>query len=168
MANLDKFKKNHGTSLFGVKTSNEVSVDLSEYEKFSLNQVEAGVEFTGKPSAMRFEPDEDNNYTNFRLQLVNDKDMQVLKCYCNIPLSYPVVTKLYKSNNFMKTTFDCITSVMYLLDAESVIDADGNDITCIEEINIDEFIKFLDELEEITVKVTENGDYNSFIVKKFK
>lgn len=152
--------------MFGFKTSMEESLDLSEYETYKLNEIDVGVKFTGQPVAIRFEPDEyeEKNYTSMRLQLQNHEDKQILNCYCNLPLSYPVVRKLFRTNNFYKSSFDFIESVMGLIDIDNILDSEGNPIKCIEEINIEEFIKYVNELEKVTIEVTENGDYNSFKV----
>ena len=169
MTKIEDFKDNKNVSdLFGLKTSNEESLNLSEYEQFGLNELEHGVEFTGKPNVIYFEPEEEENYTSFRVQLLNQKTKQLLNCYCNVPTSYPVIRKIFKANNFYKCSYDCIYTVVSKLNETAMLGEDGEPISCIESFNIEAFIDFLNSLEEMTIKTIPNGDYNSFIVKNFK
>lgn len=168
--NLDDF--NNPMEAFGLKTSNEESLDLSEYEKFGLNEIDGAsqIEFTGKPTIIRFDPEEDSTYATARLQLMNDKDKQLLNIYCNLPLSYPVIRKIYATNDFYKNTYNLINTIVSKLNSAAMVDGDGNPVKCIDEFNLEPFMEFINGLKTMTVKVIENGDsgYNTFVVKSFK
>lgn len=165
---LDSFKSNDFD--FGIKVENtEEMVDLSEYEKFNINELEPDIEIKGRPHIMYFEnPDGDERtYESLRLQIINDKDKQVLNCYCNIPLGYPIIKNIRVTNNFYKNTFNFITGVFMAdkdLDETVFYDSEANQMNTIKEINIKGLSEYVNTKKEMKVKIVENGDYNSFVI----
>ena len=165
---LDSFKGNDFD--FGIKVGNtEEMADLSEYEKFNINELEADIEIKGRPHIMYFEnaDGDERTYESLRLQIINDKDKQVLNCYCNIPLGYPIVKNIRSSNNFYKNTYNLITGVFMAdkdLDETVFYDSEANQMNTIKEINIKGLSEYVNTKKEMKVKIVENGDYNSFVI----
>lgn len=151
--------------MFGFKTSMEESFDFSEYEKFNINELEVESKISGVPHLIRFDPEEGKKYATARLQIINHDEKQIATCYCNLPLNYPVIKKIFRANDFYKNTFNLIENVMGLIDIDNVLDTNGKPINCIEEINLEEFIKYVNELKKMNIEIIENGDYNSFKVE---
>ena len=165
---LDSFKGNNLD--FGIKVGNtEELADLSEYEKFNINELDVDIEIKGRPHIMYFENAEgdERTYESLRLQIINDKDKEVLNCYCNIPLGYPVVKNIRSTNNFYKNTYNFITGVYMAdkdLDETVFYDNEANMMNTIKEINIKGLSEYVNTKKEMKVKIVENGDYNSFVI----
>lgn len=165
---LDSFKGNDFD--FGIKVENtEEMIDLSEYEKFNINELEPDIEIKGRPHIMYFEnaDGDERTYESLRLQIINDKDKQVLNCYCNIPLGYPIIKNIRATNNFYKNTFNFITGVFMAdndLDETVFYDSEANQMNTIKEINIKGLSEYVNTKKEMKVKIVENGDYNSFVI----
>lgn len=165
---LDSFKSNDFD--FGIKVENtEEMADLSEYEKFNINELEPDIEIKGRPHIMYFENQDgdERTYESLRLQIINDKDKQVLNCYCNIPLGYPIIKNIRVTNNFYKNTFNFITGVFMAdkdLDETVFYDSEANQMNTIKEINIKGLSEYVNTKKEMKVKIVENGDYNSFVI----
>ncbi len=167
---LDSFK---GDALnFGIKVENqEELLDLSDFEKFNINELEADIELTGKPFIMYFENSEgdERTYESLRLQLINEEDKEVVNIYCNIPLGYPVIKNIRRNNNFYKNTYNLISGLFHIdekLDETVFYDSKGKLKNTISSIDIGAIIKYVNTKKEMTIKVIENGDYNSFEVIK--
>lgn len=165
---LDSFKK---TELdFGIEVGNtEELVDLSEYEKFNINELDIGIEIKGRPHIMYFENAEgdERTYESLRLQIINDKDKEVLNVYCNIPLGYPIIKNIRKGNNFYKNTYHLITGVFMAdndLDETIFYDGNGKEMNTIKSLNIKGLSEYVNTKKEMKIKIVENGDYNSFVV----
>lgn len=165
---LDSFKGNNLD--FGIKVTNEEELaDLSEYEKFNINELEADIELKGRPFVMYFENAEgdDRTYESLRLQLINDKDKELVNIYCNIPLGYPIAKNIRKNNNFYKNTYNLITGVFMAdkdLDETVFYDSDANPMNTIKEINVEAISKYINTKKEMKIKVLENGNYNTFVI----
>lgn len=167
---LDSFKQDADALDFGIKVTNEEEmVDLSDYEKFSINELEADIELEGRPFLMYFEnsPEDERTYESVRLQLINDKDKELVNIYCNIPLGFPTVKNIHKGNNFYKNTYNLITGVFMAddsLDETVFYDSNGNPKNNIKQINIEAIIKYVNKKKNMKIKIRENGDYNTFVV----
>ena len=71
---LDSFKQQNDAIDFGIQVTNEEEMlDLSEYEKFNINELEADIELEGRPFLMYFEnsPEDERTYESIRLQLMS-------------------------------------------------------------------------------------------------
>ena len=171
---LDSFKSNKDELNFGIKVANEEEmVDLSEYEKFNINELEPDIELKGRPYLMHFpNPDGDERtYESIRLQIINDKEKELVNIYCNIPLGYPIAKNIRRSNNFYRNTYQLITGVFLAdkqLDETVFYDGQGKPMNTIKEINIESVVKYLNTKKEISIKIIENGDYNSFLITGLK
>ena len=166
---LDSFKGGNELD-FGIKVGNtEELADLSGYEKFSINELDTGIEIKGRPHIMYFENAEgdERTYESLRLQIINDKDKEVLNVYCNIPLGYPVIKNIRRNNNFYKNTYNLITGVFMAdkdLDETVFYDSEANQMNTIKEINIRGLSGYVNTKKEMKIKIVENGDYNSFVI----
>ena len=158
---------------FGLKTENvDELMDLSEFMKYNLNELEIDSVLEGKPQITYFErDDEERTYESLRLQLINEKEQEVINIYCNIPLGYPVVKGIRKNNNFYKSTFNLILGVYNAdekLDDTVFYDGQGNPMNNIREINIGALIKYINTKKSMKIKVVENGNYNTFVILGLK
>lgn len=173
---LDSFKSTKSDEMlnFGIKVSNEEElVDLSEYEKFNINELEADIELKGRPFLMYFENVEgdERTYESVRLQVINDKEKELVNIYCNIPLGFPIAKNIRRNNNFYKNTYNLITGVFMAdkgLDETVFYDSQGKPMNTIKEINIEAIMKYVNQKKEMKIKVIENGDYNSFVITGLK
>lgn len=170
---LDSFKSGNKFD-FGIKVDNtEELADLSEYEKFSINELDKDIEIVGRPHIMYFEnaDGDERTYESLRLQVINDKEKEVLNIYCNIPLGYPVIKNIRSTNNFYKNTFNLITGVFMAdkdLDETIFYDSEAKMMNTIKEINIKGLSEYINMKKEMKIKIVENGDYNSFVVLGLK
>ena len=168
--NLDDFK--NVEEVFGFEGSyNKHDIDLSGYSQLSINDKEVGSTFTGIPSCLRLQPREDKNYTSIGLRIVDEENMEVLDCYANVPLDYPILEQpIRRSNNFLRTSFDFIMSTMKVLNPESVLTSNGDEKNIINAgVNLEKIIELYNALDEVTVEIVELDDYyNSFIVTDMK
>lgn len=171
---LDSFKEKSEVLDFGIKVEDEEDLlDLSDYEKFNVNELEAGIELKGKPFLMYFENDDgdERTYESVRLQLINKEDKEVVNIYCNIPLGYPVIKNIRRNNGFYKNTYNFITGLYHVddkLDETVFYDSRGKMKNTIKTINLGAIIKYVNAKKMLTVKVIENGDYNSIEVVKIE
>lgn len=170
---LENFKEK-GTDNFGIEVENQEELaDLSEYEKFNLNELEPEIELVGRPHIMYFENDEsdERNYEALRVQIINDKEEEVVNIYCNIPLGYPIVKNIRRNNSFFKNSYNLIVDTFHVddsLDDTVFYDSKGEIKNTIKKINIKQVIDYINSKKEIKIKVIENGDYNSFNVLSLK
>lgn len=159
---------------FGIEVENQEELaDLSEYEKYNINELEVGIELSGRPFLMYFENGENDerNYESMRLQIINDKDEEVVNIYCNIPLGYPVIKNIRKNNGFFKNSYNLIVDMFHVdktLDDTVFYDSNGELKNTIKKINIKQIIDYINTKEEMKIKVIENDNYNSFRVLSLK
>lgn len=169
---LDSFKNDDLD--FGIKVENqEEMIDLSEYEKYNINELEEDIELSGRPFLMYFENGEmdERTYESIRLQLINDKDKELVNIYCNIPLGFPTIKNIRKSNNFYKNTFNFIIGVFNAdknLDETIFLDSNGKTMNTIKQINIESLMGYVNKKSEMKIKIVKNGDYNSFVILGLK
>lgn len=156
------------TNPFGIEMG--VMKDVSEYEKYSIHELDAGVTFYGRLQPRIFKNEEEGkNYDNLALNIVDDDAEEVLRIYCNIPKNKS--ENISRGSNFYRTTFDLIYSYMYLQDPLLVVDEKGEEKNYVKNnLNWEEFVAFL-EGKNAEIKVTEgnrDSDYKSFIIIKME
>lgn len=167
---LDSFKQDNANGLdFGLKVNNvEDLIDLSEFERYNINELEEDIELQGKPLITYFErDDEDKTYESLRLQIINEKEKEVINCYCSIPLGYPVIKGIRRGNNFYKSTYNLILGTFNAdkdLDDTLFYDNEGNPMNNIKEINLGALVNYINKKKTMKIRVVENGNYNSFVV----
>ena len=81
------------------------------------------------------------------------------------------VTNIKKSFDFYRTAFDFIYSILRWKDETNVVDSNGEEINVFKKVNIINFAKFVDQKEQIGVRLTEGNsesEYNSWIIYKME
>ena len=166
--NLDDFNVEE-FGFDGIYDKNDV--DLSEYEPMTINEKDVGEKITGKCSCMRLEPKGENNYTSIGLRVIDEENMEVLDCYANVPLDYPILKQnIRRSNGFLRTAFDFIMSTMECINEKSVIAPNGERKNVIKSgLNLEKIVDLYNELDEVTVEIIDGDEfYNSFKVIDMK
>lgn len=152
---------------FEVDTSDYVVEDLSNLEKITLNELDSGTEYDGKPSLFLFEND-DKNWDNIRVRIIDEDDY--LQAYCNIPKpdENGFITNIHQKNSFYRGAFDLIYSYLRAIDETLIVDPNSPTgyINHIKKININQVIEQLNKKSKVEVRVTEgSGDgYNSMVI----
>ena len=139
------------------------------WEKYTINDLDVGDEFEGRPEINIFENDE-KSYNALRLRVMDDGEMVDL--YINYPKKdFPYVTGINKGFDFYRKCFDFIYSVLRWKDETNVVDKDGEEYNRFKKVNLEMFAKFVDSMERVGIKITEgnsDSDYNSFIIYKME
>ena len=152
---------------FEVDTQDYVVEDLSELEKITLNELDSGTEYDGKPSLYLFEND-DKNWDNIRVRVIDTKDY--LQAYCNIPKpdADGFIRDIHQNNKFYRGAFDLVYSYLHAIDETLILDPQSPTgyINHIKKINIKKVIEQLNAKSKVEVRVTEgSGDgYNSMVI----
>lgn len=150
---------------FGIQT--KLIKDIAEYERYNIRELPVGTCFYGRLNLIIFE-NEERDYDNLLVNIIDDDNEEILKCYCNIPHKKEWINK---SNNFYRTTFDLLFSYLRLIDETLIIGDDGEEVNSINtDIDWGGFIDYLND-KECTVKITDgnkDSDYNSCILTKLE
>lgn len=152
---------------FGIQT--RLVQDINGYERYNISEVPVGTSVYGRLSLRLFEnEDEEKGYDNLAINIIDDDNEEVVRCYCNIPHKTKWINK---SSDFYRTTFDFIFSYLKLTDETLVLTSHGDEINSVNvDIDWEEFIEYLDD-KNVTVLTTEgnkDSDYNSFIITKLE
>lgn len=141
-----------------------------EWEKYTINELDAGDCFEGKVEVSHFVND-DRKYDSLRVRVIDDDE--VLDAYVNMPKPDKDgrIKMVSKNFDFYRTCFDFVYSVLRMNGEENVVDATGEEVNVFRNVPIINFAKFVDQHERVGVKITE-GDpdslYNSFIIYKLE
>ena len=150
-----------------------ISGKESEYEptweRFGIRDLEVGDEFEGKPELMVFE-NEDKTYNALRLRVMDDGE--ILDLYLNFPKKdWPYVKGINKGFDFYRTCFDFIYSILRWKDEHNVVNSQGEEINRFSKVNLENFAKFVDQMNRVGVRITEgnpDSDYDSWIIYKME
>ena len=161
-------------TLFGAEASAETEY-TNEYEemtKIRLNELKVGDMVTGSPVIHLFENTEldkkgkPKNYDNIRVRIVDKDAEEYIDAYCNIPKTRE---NIRKNTDFYRSCFDFIHSTLCTIDDTNATNQNGEPVNTYKKIDIDALIAYLNEKEEITIKVIEgSNNYNSFIITSWK
>ena len=150
--------------------SGKEQTNVQEFEKLSIYDFDVGDDIRGYPEISHFKND-DRKSDSLRVRIINEDEYVDL--YVNIPkpdeLGY--VTNIKKSFDFYRTAFDFIYSILRWKDETNVIDSNGEEINVFKKVNIINFAKFVDQKEQIGVRLTEGNtesEYNSWIIYKIE
>ena len=139
------------------------------WEKYGIQDLDVGDEFTGTPEINIFE-NEDQSYDALRLRLLDDGE--ILDLYLNFPKKdYPHVKNITKYFDFYRTCFDFIYSILKWRDERNVVNKNGEEIDRFKMVNLETFAKYVDQHERIGIKITEgnpDNDYNSWMITKME
>jgi len=150
-----------------------ISGKESEYEptweKYSMKDLDVGDTFEGRPEINIFE-NEDKSYNALRLRIMDDGE--ILDLYVNYPKKdYPYVKGINNQFDFYRTCFDFIYSILRWKDETNVVNSDGEAVNKFNKVNIEQFAKFVDQMERVGVKITEgnsSSEYDSWIIYKME
>lgn len=139
------------------------------WEKYSMKDLDVGDTFEGRPEINIFE-NEDKTYNALRLRIMDDGE--ILDLYVNYPKKdYPYVKGINNQFDFYRTCFDFIYSILRWKDETNVVNSDGEAVNKFNKVNIEQFAKFVDQMERVGVKITEgnsSSEYNSWIIYKME
>lgn len=154
------------TNLFGMIGTNEA--DISEYTTNNLNELDIGYTFRGEPTLLIFDADPEKKYRTILLKLIDHPNEEVLNLYMNTPLfEGNKIRDIRKFNDFTRPLFDFIFSLNRMIDEHSIYDEKGEEINKIKIINIDLVKDFINNKEQIGIKVTQGDEdslYPSFMI----
>lgn len=139
------------------------------WEKYSMKDLDVGDTFEGRPEINIFE-NEDKSYNALRLRIMDDGE--ILDLYVNYPKKdYPYVKGINNQFDFYRACFDFIYSILRWKDETNVVNSDGEAVNKFNKVNIEQFAKFVDQMERVGVKITEgnsSSEYNSWIIYKME
>ena len=144
--------------------------DVYDWEKYTMNELDIGVDISGIPEITYFE-NKDRKYDSLRVRVLDDGEYVDL--YINIPKpdSMGYITNIKKTFDFYRTCFDFIYSVLKWRDERNVVDKNGEEINKFSKVNIMTFAKYVDQHQRITVRITEgnhDSNYNSWTIIKME
>lgn len=139
------------------------------WEKYTMNDLDVGDEFEGRPEITPFQ-NEGKSYDALRLRVMDDGEMVDL--YINYPKKdFPHVKGINKSFDFYRKCFDFIFSVLKYRDERNVVDKNGEEVNRFKTVNLETFAKYVDSMNRVGIRITEgneDSDYNSFIIYKME
>ena len=103
-----------------------------------------------------------------RLRIMDDGE--ILNLYMNFPKKdWPYVKNINKGFDFYRNCFNFIFGILRWRDETNVVDEQGEEINRFNRVNIETFMKYLDQMERVGVRITEgeNG-YNNWILTKME
>jgi len=150
--------------------SGKEQTNVQTFEKLSIYDFDIGDDITGLPEISHFKND-DRKSDSLRVRVINEDEYVDL--YVNIPKpnEHGVITNIRKGFDFYRTAFDFIYSVLRWKDERNVVNAAGEEINVIKKVNIIKFAKFVDQMDNIGIRITEGNiesEYNSFIIYKME
>ena len=142
-----------------------------DWKVYKQKDLDIGDEAEGMPEITIFEKKE-KNYDSIRLRIVDDVDESFVELWFNFPKKqYPYVHNINKYFDFYRTCFDFIYSVLKWRGEENVVDKNGEEINKFSRVNLENFAKYVDQQNRVTVKITEGNpesEYNSWIITKME
>ncbi len=145
-------------------------MDVHNWEKYSIHDLNVGEEMEGIPEITYFE-NKDRKSDSLRVRVADDGEYVDL--YVNIPkpdnLGY--ITNIKKSFDFYRTCFDFVFSILRIRDERNVVNTDGEEVNKFSKVNIMNFAKYVDQMSRIGVRITEGNpesDYDSWIIYKME
>ena len=134
-----------------------------------MKDLDVGDTFECRPEINIFE-NEDKSYNALRLRIMDDGE--ILDLYVNYPKKdYPYVKGINNQFDFYRTCFDFIYSILRWKDETNVVNSDGEAVNKFNKVNIEQFAKFVDQMERVGVKITEgnsSSEYDSWIIYKME
>jgi len=152
--------------------SGKPQIDTSEYEKMSIYDFDIGDDIPGTPELTHFKND-DRKYDSLRVRIIDKDDEEFVDLYINIPKpdENGFVKNIRKGFDFYRTAYDFIYSVLRYNDEANVVDENGEEKNNFKKANIIKFAKYVDQMDNINVRLTEgneSSEYNSWIITKME
>ena len=137
-----------------------------DYESYKNYECDVGDDLTGHPEITVFEK-KGKSYNALRLRVIDDIGEEILDCYMNFPEwdENGYVENITKSFDFYRPCFDFIYSVLRCRNEKNVVDKNGEEYNKFSRVNLKTFAMYVDQMKEVTVKITEgnsDSDYNSW------
>jgi hypothetical protein len=137
------------------------------WESYKIGDLDVGDEFEGRPEITIFE-NKDKTYDAMRLRIMDDGE--ILNLYMNFPKKdWPYVKGINKSFDFYRNCFNFLFGILRWRDETNVVDEQGEEVNRFNRVNIETFMKYLDQMDRVGVRITEgeNG-YNNWILTKME
>ena len=138
------------------------------WEIFKNYECDVGDDLTGYPEVSII-PKKDKSYDALKLRVIDDTTDEVLDCFMNFPKwdEKGYIENITKNFDFYRSCFDFIFSVLRWKDETNVIDKDGEEVNVFKKVNLKTFAKYVDQMNKVTVKITEGNpksNFNSWII----
>jgi hypothetical protein len=137
------------------------------WESYKIGDLDVGDEFEGRQEITIFE-NKDKTYDAMRLRIMDDGE--ILNLYMNFPKKdWPYVKGINKSFDFYRNCFNFLFGILRWRDETNVVDEQGEEVNRFNRVNIETFMKYLDQMDRVGVRITEgeNG-YNNWILTKME
>lgn len=162
----EEYDPNEGYST----VSGKPLTNVQELDGMNIYDYDVGDDLTGHPEISYFVND-DRKSDSLRVRIINEDEY--IDLYINIPKpdENGFVKNIRKGFDFYRTAFDFIYSVLRWRDEKNVVDAAGEEINIFKKVNILKFAQFVDQMNNIGVRITEGNsesEYNSWIIYKME
>jgi len=142
--------------------------DVHDWEKYAMYDFDVGEDIKGVPEITHF-TNKDKKYDSLRVRILDETSEEYVDLYINIPKpdKKGFVTNIRKGFDFYRTCFDFIFSILRWRDETNVVNTDGEEINTFGKVNIINFAKYVDQMNRISVRITEgntDSDYDSWII----
>ena len=138
------------------------------WTKYTISDLDIGDEFEGRPEITIFENDE-KTYNAMRLRIMDDGE--IVDLYMNFPKKdYPYVKNINRGFDFYINCFNFIYSILRWKDETNVVNTDGEEINKFSKVNLEAFMKYLDQMERVGIKIVEGAkpEYPNWIITKME
>ena len=154
----------------GYTISEKEQTNVSDFDKLTIYDFDVDDIITGMPEICYFKND-DRNSDSLRVRVINGEEYVDL--YVNIPKpdEKGFVKNIRRSFDFYRTAYDFIYSVLRYNDEANVVDENGEEKNNFKKANIIKFAKYVDQMDNINVRLTEgneSSEYNSWIITKME
>lgn len=169
---MEDFEAEYTEDVEYTTISGKPQINTSEYEKLSIYDFDTGDDIPGTPEITHFKND-DRKYDSLRVRIIDKDDDEFVDLYINIPKpdEKGFVKNIRKSFDFYRTAYDFIYSVLRYKDEANVVDENGDEKNNFKKVNILLFAKYVDQMTNINVRLTEgneSSEYNSWIITKME
>lgn len=145
---------------------------LPDYEVYKTYECDVGDELTGYPEVTIITKD-GKSYDALKIKIIDETSEEILEAYANFPRADErgFVKRIGKDFDFYRNAFDFIFSVRKCQGEKYVLDKNGEEYTEWKNIDFIGHAKLVDQMEKITVKITEgNSDssYDSWMITRME
>lgn len=145
--------------------------DISQYDVYKNYECDIGDYLEGYPEVTIFRK-KDKSYDSLRVRIIDTTSEEVLDAYFNFPKKdFPYVEGINKGFDFYRNCFDFIYSILRWRDESNVVNSNGEEVNYFKKVNIENFAKYVDQMNRVCVKITEgnpDSSYNSWIITKME
>ena len=147
-------------------------LSLPDYEVYKNYELDVGDDITGYPEVSII-PKKDKSYDSLKVRIIDEPREEILEAYAYFPKvdENGMAKNISKTFDFYRNAFDFIYSVRRCQGDEYVVDKNGEEFTCWENIDFLGHAKLVDSMDKVTVKITagnKKSDYNSWMIKNME